>query len=228
MRLESDIDGAIYRLRRLPRDLREAAKRTLDPASWEAQLETTASTTLWALASQEEWRFVKPFLDTLMVHAPAPLSFSARMHRPASASLAVQRKLPGVGNGSFDAIPVGNKDQFAQLLAGVHEWVEREKHWDVVRDGPRDAQSVMDKADWITYLLISRNLTPEEQAARDALMPHVLEHLQQRATMAGQAIPRATASQWLNAVLAAWSAMVRRELGSRFRSHLAAVRKELN
>jgi hypothetical protein len=90
VKLDSNINGVLDRVKRRPRDIRQAMERTLAPAEWEAQLRAEAKRTIWALAKQPEWSFVEPFLQTIMV-APFLTGFFARM----------SNRTPTIGNTIF-------------------------------------------------------------------------------------------------------------------------------
>ena len=119
-------------------------------------------------------------------------------------------------------------NQFDQLVV---EWVTTQKRKDR-RDWEKSDEEI---GRWIGHLL----LTPEsqlsdrtsgegrisEREARRRLLPHLLEWLQKR--QAEQRLPSATVNRWMLAVLAAWSALVRRELPAAFQQHYVALATEL-
>ena len=64
-----------------------------------------------------------------------------------------------------------------------------------------------------------------ELEAKKSLMPHIVDYIQRRQT--DNRLPNDTINAWMLAVLAAWSALVRREFPGRLREHLKVVRGEL-
>ncbi len=64
-----------------------------------------------------------------------------------------------------------------------------------------------------------------ELEAKKSLMPHIVDYIQRRQTANRLANDRI--NEWLLAVLAAWSVLVRREFPGKFREHLKVVRTEL-
>ena len=59
MRLDSNIQGVLDRVKLRPRDIRQALARTLAPAEWDATLRAEAKRTVWVLAKPAEWGFVE-------------------------------------------------------------------------------------------------------------------------------------------------------------------------
>jgi hypothetical protein len=64
-----------------------------------------------------------------------------------------------------------------------------------------------------------------ELEAKKRLLPHIVEYIQRK--QKEKRLSNETINAWLLAVLAAWSALVRREFPGRLQAHLAAVRSEL-
>lgn len=89
MKLDSNVNGVLDRVKRMLRDIRAAMARTLAPAQWEKTLADEAKRTLWALARQSEWPFVEAFLQTLLV-APFMNGFLARLSSPLPPVLAIE------------------------------------------------------------------------------------------------------------------------------------------
>ena len=69
LKLESNIQGVIDRMKRRPRDIRAALAATLSAPAWEAQMQAEARKTIWALASQPEWGFVDSFVSAVLVRS---------------------------------------------------------------------------------------------------------------------------------------------------------------
>lgn len=237
MQMESNIGGVRERLRRYPRDVRTALDRTLDPAAWQEALRQEAARTLYALAGNLQQGFVKPFLNTVMVFA-APLKdgFFARMTNPLPPNLTVQdfaiaRGLQGVRTDKGETGPGLWSDYLNQFDALLTEWVATEKRKDK-RDWSKSDEEI---AQWIGYLMLTpdhllsnheeRDGRVSELEAKRRLMPHIAEFLNRRQN--ANRLPDGVAAQWLLAVLAAWSALVRREWRIRFQGHLTAARSEL-
>jgi hypothetical protein len=208
VKLESNIQGVIDRLKRKPRDIRAAMARTLAPA---------------------EWDFVKTFIETIMV-APFMTGFFARMTNPLPPVLAIDDFMmaqglqmhalrtegPGKGATLFSQF----LNQFDEMMA---DWVASEKHKDK-RDADKTDEEI---GHFIGYLMLTPDsqLSDKEKAAKVKLMPHIADYIQRK--QADKRLPNDTINAWLLAVLAAWSALVRREFPGRLQTHLAAVRTEL-
>jgi len=236
--VESNIQGVIDRLKRKPRDIRAAMSRTLAPAEWDKPLREEAKRTLWALAkpnvglapnaglASSEWDFVDAFIDTIMV-APFLTGFFVRMSNPLPPVLAVEDFMMARGlqimalrRGSGPMLWSDFLNQFDQMIT---DWVATEKRKDR-RDWDKSDEDI---GHFIGYLLLTpdANLSEKENAAKDKLMPHLRDYLERR--QKEKRLNSETINAWLLAVLAAWSALVRREFPGRFRGHLAAVRAEL-
>jgi hypothetical protein len=233
VKVESNIQGVLDRLKRKPRDIRAALSRTLAPAEWDKPLREEAKRTLWALASpsrtgqnSSEWDFVDAFIDTIMV-APLLTGFFARLSNPLPPVLAVEDFMMARGlqimalrRGAGPMLWSDILNQFDQMIT---DWVATEKRKDR-RDWDKSDEDI---GHFIGYLLLTpgANLSEKEKAAKDKLMPHLRDYLERR--QKEKRLNSETINAWLLAVLAAWSALVRREFPGRFRGHLAAVRSEL-
>jgi hypothetical protein len=224
--LTSNIQGVIDRVRRRPRDIRSALDRTLSPAQWDKSLREEAKRTLWALAKQSEWNFVEPFLQTIMV-APFMTGFFARMSNPLPPVLALEDFMMARGlqthslqTGSGPTLFSDFLNQFDQMMA---DWVATEKRKDA-RDQDKSDEEI---GHFMGYLMLTPDgkLSERERAAKRKLLPHITDYLSRR--QAANRLGAETINAWLLAVLAAWSALVRREFPVRFREHLAALREEL-
>ena len=247
MQFKSNIAAVISRTKRLQsHDIPSAMKRALNPAYWSKLAYAEAEKTLDGLAAKEQKQFVAPFLRTLKSLALEPAGFALTLGPviPADASdwIGVQQQLPGVGDGKYAPLEFktdGAEQEFRKL---VDTWVETEKRWKPVRDqyggdGEFNAANIASKSKFISYLLISPDLsttasTPgrmSETAARDKLMLPVVEWI--RAKMSEQH-PQAvldveTIDAWLRAVLSAWRNLVRDLFPQKFHTELLAVRGEL-
>jgi len=226
MKVESNIQGVIDRLKRRPRDIRQAMARALAPAQWDAQLRLEAKRTLWALAKQPEWNFVEPFVQNIMV-APFLTGFFARMGNPMPPVLAVEDFMMARGlqtralnEGSGPTLFSDFLNQFDQMMT---DWVATEKRKDR-RDADKPDEEI---GHFIGYLLLTPDskLSDKEQKAKAKLLPHLVDYLTRRQTE--KRLNVETVNVWLLAVLAAWSALVRREFPDRLRAHLGAQRSEL-
>ena len=232
MKLESNVNGVLDRVRRMPRDIRAAMARTLAPSQWEKALADEAKRTLWALAkpnvglASAEWSFVESFLQTLLV-APFMNGFLARLSNPLPPVLAIEDFMMARGlqtralnTGSGPTLFSDFLNQFDQMMT---DWVATEKRKDR-RDWDKSDEEI---GHFMGYLMLTPDgaLSDKEKAAKQKLWPHIAEYVQRRQTE--KRLNADTANAWLLAVLAAWSAMVRRQFPERFHGHLAAVRSEL-
>ena len=234
VKLDSNLDAVLHRLARRPRDIRAALQRTLAPAAWEEPLRAEAAKTLWALAKPEEWPFVKGFLAAILV-APWLNGFFARMGNPLPPTLTLldfqlarDVQQHGLEAGRGPTLFSDFLNQFDQLVV---EWVATEKRKDR-RDWEKSDEEI---GQWIGHLLLSSESQLSDQPsapgrvsereARRRLLPHLVEWLQKR--QAERRLPNETINRWLLAVLAAWSALVRRELPIAFQAHYVAVAAEL-
>ncbi|MGA3265481.1 MAG: hypothetical protein ABSE16_01510 [Verrucomicrobiota bacterium] len=232
MTLESNISAVIYRMQRRRRDVESALRRALQPSEWESQARLEAKATLWALAKQEEWRMVDPFLDTMMtvVLPGGDPGFFLRMNNPLPPVLSVDDFAMAAGLQSAGGPNLFSDfaNQFDQLMA---DWVANVKDKDK-RDSSKTDEDI---GHWIGYLM----LTPDsklsdqpsdpgrisEREAKRRLLPHIVKYIEQR--QQSQRLSSETINTWLQAVLAAWEAMVRREFAGKLQRHLAAVTSEL-
>ena len=251
MKLESNIQGVIERLKRKPRDVRTALTRTLDVKEWDKLLRAEAKRTLWANAKQSEWGFVDAFINTMLT-GPFMAGLFARMSNPLPPVLVIEefamaRDLQkralneGPSSRSFDAASPGPTlfsdflNQFDQM---VTDWVANEKNKDA-RDWEKSDEEI---GSWIGHLMLTPDskLNPQrsgkvnpvtgkpvlsELEAKHSLMKHIVDYIQRRQTE--NRLANDQINEWLLAVLAAWSALVRREFPGRFREQLKAVRSEL-
>ena len=139
MKIESNVNGVLDRVRRMPRDIRAAMARTLAPAQWEKALADEAKRTLWALAkpnvglASAEWSFVESFLQTLLV-APFMNGFLARLSNPLPPVLAIEDFMMARGlqtralnTGSGPTLFSDFLNQFDQMMT---DWVATEKRKD--------------------------------------------------------------------------------------------------
>jgi hypothetical protein len=227
--LESNIAGVLERARRRPRDIREAMMRTLQPEEWLELARLEAQRTLWALAKPEEWRLVDSFLDTVMASG-IPAGFKLRMINPIPPVLGVEdfamaRDLQGAGGANlFSELA----NQFDQMMT---DWVADEKEKDKRDMGKTDEEI----GEWISYLMLTPDskLSDEpsgpgrvsEREAKHRLLPHIVKYIESR--QKDGRLSNETINAWLLAVLAAWSALVRREFVGKLRGHLMGVRQEL-
>ena len=232
MQVESNIQGVIDRLKRKPRDIRGAMARTLAPAEWEKPLREEAKRTLWALAkpnvglASPEWGFVNAFIETVLV-APFMTGFFARMSNPLPPVLAIEDfmmarglQMRALNTGSGPTLFSDFLNQFDQMMT---DWVATEKRKDR-RDWGKSDEEI---GHFVGYLMLTPdgNLSEKERAAKKKLWPHISEYIQRR--QQEKRLNADTINAWLLAVLAAWSALVRREFPGKFREQLAAVRSEL-
>jgi hypothetical protein len=226
MKLDSNIQGVIDRLKRKPRDIRGAMARTLAPVEWEKPLREEAKRTLWALAKPTEWDFVNAFIETVMV-APFMTGFFARMSNSLPPVLAIEDFMMARGlqiralkTGTGPTLFSDFLNQFDQMMT---DWVATEKRKDR-RDWDKSDEDI---GHFVGYLMLTPdgNLSEKELAAKKKLWPHLGEYVQRR--QQEKRLNADTINAWLLAVLAAWSALVRREFPGKFREQLAAVRSEL-
>ena len=214
------------RVKRRPRDIRQALARTLAPAEWDATLRAEAKRTVWALAKQAEWGFVEPFIQTVMV-APFLGGFFARMGNPMPPVLEMEDFMMAQGlqtralnTGSGPTLFSDFLNQFDQMMT---DWVATEKRKDK-RDWDKPDEDI---GHFMGYLMLTPDgqLSDKERAAKAKLLPHLADYLARR--QAEKRLSADTINAWLLAVLAAWSALVRRTFPERLRGHLAAIREDL-
>ena len=226
LKLESNIQGVIDRMKRRPRDIRAALAATLSAPAWEAQMQAEARKTIWALASQPEWGFVDSFVSAVLV-APFPGGFFARMTNPLPPVLEVEDFMMARGlqtmalnKGTGPTLFSDFLNQFDDLMT---DWVATEKNKDRRDEGKSDEEI----GHFMGYLMLTPNskLSEKEKAAKDKLLPHIADYIARR--QKAKRLNADTINAWLLAVLAAWSALVRREFPVRFRAHLRAVQTEL-
>ena len=243
MRIESNVAGVLQRTARLrDRDIPAAMARALRPDQWAAALRFEADLTLMALASPKERGFIPAFIETL-VTGPFSNGFFARMRSPFAPDIpyqiAPQANMPPPvgGGGHYDAlqIPPGT-DAFSEFLGRMLEWVETEKDWVVERDGEKNMDTTIDKADWIAYVM----LTPEGgelvvaegpnagKRVRDVFMPYIVQFLQEQEPKKrpGKQLDAATVDEWLRAVLATWRTLLRSRFPTVLRKELRLARAE--
>ena len=135
MKLESNVNGVLDRVKRMPRDIRAAMARMLAPAQWEKALAEEAKRTLWALAkpnvglASPEWSFVESFLQTLLV-APFMNGFLARLSNPLPPVLAIEDfmmtrglQTRALNTGSGSTLFSDFLNQFDQMVV---DWVANE------------------------------------------------------------------------------------------------------
>ena len=244
MRIESNVAGVLERTVRLcNRDIPAAMTRALHPDQWAAVLRFEADLTLMALASPKERRFVPAFIETLLT-GPFGNGFFSRMHSPFAPDIpfqiAPQQNIPPpVGEGSrYDAltIPPGD-DAFTNFLGQMMEWVETEKNWDVQRDGEKNMDTIIDKADWLAYVMLTKEggeLVVAEgpnagKYVRDVFMPYIITFLQEQEPKKRQPVKQldaATVDEWLRAVLARWGVLLRDRFPTVLRKQLRLARAE--
>ncbi len=226
MKIESNVSGVLDRVKRMPRDIRAAMARTLAPAQWEKALAEEAKRTLWALAKPAEWSFVESFLQTLLV-APFMNGFLARLSNPLPPVLAIEDFMMARGlqmralkTGTGPTLFSDFLNQFDQMMT---DWVATEKRKDR-RDWDKSDEDI---GHFVGYLMLTPDgsLSEKELAAKQKLWPHLSEYVQRK--QREKRLDADTINAWLLAVLAAWSALVRREFPGKFREQLAAVRSEL-
>ena len=102
------------------------------------------------------------------------------------------------------------------------EWVRTEKRKDE-RDAGKTDEEI---AQFISHLLLTPNPTAREAAARESLLPHIIDFLQRKQAVAR--LPATTVDLWLRAVLAAWREMVRARFPMVLHEELIKARAELN
>lgn len=229
MQIKSNVLEVLARTRRYRVDVNLALDRVLQPARWIELARQTAEKTIRALAAPAEQPYVPDFVRAVTAVAFNGLLLS--LDAPTYARVAAQLQLPGVSPGRFGALEIADEN-LADFEQAILDWVENEKRWDVERDGPKNALTVREKAEWIAYILLSPSLsavpaTPgrmSEQAARDRLLPHVAEYLQRRSN-AGRLAPE-TVDLWLRTVLLQWTATVVHEFPARLRAELHLLRQQ--
>lgn len=187
MKLESNLNGVLDRVRRMPRDIRAAMARTLGATphgqTWEKALAEEAKRTLWALAKRAEWLFVEAFLQTLPM-APFMNGFLARLSNPLPPVLAIEDFMMAQGlqtralnTGSGPTLFSDFLNQFDQMMA---DWVATENRKDR-RDWDKSDEDI---GHFMGYLMLTPDgaLSEKERAAKTKLWPHIAEYVQRRQT----------------------------------------------
>ena len=241
MTITSNIQGVLDRASRRSRDVRTALTRTLTVGDWDKLLRAEAKKTLWANAEQAKWSFVDAFIITTLM-GPFMTGFFARMSNPIPPILhledfAMARGLQprALNEGSGPTLWSDFLNQFDQMVV---DWVANEKKKDA-RDWDKSDEEI---GSWIGHLMLtpdsklnakpSGRINPvtgqpdlSELEAKHHLMKHIVDYIQRRQTANRLASDRI--NEWLLAVLAAWSVLVRREFPGKFREQLKIVRTEL-
>lgn len=199
-------------LSRLEAEFPAMIRRCMEPGRWREPAREVARRELAAVARPAETPFIEAFTGTVTAAFLAPvLSLGMRDPTEDTSRVAAQTGFVFPGdrtNGTettYGEMQPLNNDH-GWLLNQVLDWVEQEKRWDVLRDGEKTMEHMAAKAEWIGWLLLTPHLTPNEQEARDRLMPHILAWIEQRSRTASGALPAETAEAWLMAVLLAWEA----------------------
>lgn len=229
MRLDSNLSGVIRQTERLIQRIPKAMEQALHPDRWRDDARTLAFNTLNAIAQTNEAVYVGQFVATLeaAVLAGGGLSLKLRSPFPPVATLTAAQQArtlldPSHGFSSLFLGPVQEMEAF------ILEWVATQKDKD-----QRDAgKSDQDIADFISYVLLSpggANVIVSSgknkgRYARETLMPHLEEFLQQQ--QRGRLAPE-TVTLWLRAVLAAWRHLLRLKYPARVRAELRAMKGEL-
>ena len=220
--IESNVDRAIGRTRKLNRNIPIAMQEALAPNLWLAQARLVALRTLLALARLEERQFIHPFVNTVSAEIVGA-ALSLKMHSPfgeespdkvlanarAAAAALTPKEIVQIRGLSLFMQPVENFETM------ILEWVqggsatgdvpfpdEQEKRKDA-RDWGRSDEDV---ARFISHLLLTPDPTERELTAREKLEPHIAKFIANR--LAGQ-LSQAVAEIWLKAVMAAWRALLR-------------------
>ena len=218
MVITSNVQGAIDRTRKRPRDIALAMAATLAPAPWVETLKLEAQRTLWAIAKPAEWQQVKLFLPIVDKLADG---FFAALNNPIPPILSVEdfaivnhmQQTQGRDGQSGPNLFSGLLNQFDDLIT---EWVATEKHKDQ-RDWDKSDEEI---GHFIGYLLVTPDgkLSPKEKAAKAGFMRHIPQWLEKKQT--DKRISDDMVNAWLLAVLAAWRALVVREFPARFAAQL--------
>jgi hypothetical protein len=225
--LKSNVTAVLDRAKRRVRDVPVAIAAVLEPERWREAMAQDANRTLWALAQPGEWRSVKLFLDTILTGKLADGFFSA-MSNPVPPVMDIgdfaivnHMQLTQTGDGQ------SGPGLFSHLLndfdAMMTDWVANEKRKDI-RDWGKTDEEI---GRWIGYLMLTpdKQLSPKEQSAKAALMPYIVDYIARRQT--AQRLADGTVNAWLQAVLASWHALVRREFPVRLEAQLAQMREGL-
>lgn len=226
-----NLEGVLYRLRRIPVALERARVACVQADRWSRPLRNAAEAVLMAQAGGDA-RLVLAigrFLNTFGIE-PTPLGFRVTM--------GYAWNLPeGLRSGNLTDLqgayasrdPANPHDLFSRTVADFRqlilewvgtpayaphqvngEWVEGGKRRDARDFGKSDEEI----ADLITYILLTDSPSERTLAARTALLPHILNFLR---LGNGHDLSPETIQIWLLAVLEAWRNMIRRDMPVLFR-----------
>jgi hypothetical protein len=195
----------------------QALNRTLQPERWRALARMEAESTLRAIADPAQALFIPNFISTLIA-GMLPDGFWLAMRSPfameqtvadfQAARAAVSPK--DLGQNLF----YQDLQRFDELIT---EWVATEKRKDA-RDAGKSDEEI---GHFIAYLMLTPTPTPRERAAREKLMPHIVDFLQRR--QAASRLPAEVVETWLRAVAVAWRIMICAHLPAMLKTELRAT-----
>lgn len=233
--MASNLDDVMGRLARLKEERIPAAMTAaLAPGLWKDAAIGAARRVLTALAVGDQAKFIEGFVrEAYATVMEGGLVLGMRRPDTRVSTAATQLILQGAGGdgpfgGTLGEVNVPDVPEvMAELEQKVVDWVASEKRWDVRRDGEKTAANIYAKAQWIIRLMLAPpgalsqepvqaeprpgKATMSEAAARESLLPAVLEYIADQNEERGQqsGLDAETAGNWLLAVLATWSALVR-------------------
>lgn len=208
----SNIDAVIERTRRLPQRINAAMALASAPMSWLDEARDVARRTVEALATPEQGPQASAFVATVTASLLGGdrTGFAIAMHAPGEP---LRTALQDARTGYAVSTPIERaQGLFAASIGNMEslilEWVSTPEDEGGKRRDARDwGKSDEEIAGLIAYIMLSPNLGPKGQAAREGLQPHIEAFIRQKLDAQHGVTPQ-TSDLWLRAVLTAWRAWV--------------------
>lgn len=221
IQVHSNVEAVTRRLYHYRANVNEAAKASVTPQRWEPVLRLAAERALEQLAAPEEQPWVAVFVRSIEVTALQD-GFVARLSSVGRRGRAMEQMVSDehirlVGGDAEEGewlrkearpLTTSEVERRDQLKDWIRRWVEEEKRRDE-RDLGYTDEEVADRIEDILFAPMA-NVSDELRDARAGLTRRIGQFIALNAggQMGGLTAPRA--ALWLEAVLAAWVAAVRR------------------